>query len=132
LRQQREHQRTLARTLQVRRMVIVRGLVRCPISATELLVRILRIQENDGAICRSRIWRRLRAQCAEAVSIGMVSAFPARTQPRRCCGREAATAILQRLHVAVFLPGMLLHEGDEDADSSMRSADKSAASWAMP
>jgi hypothetical protein len=99
--------------------------------ATELLVRILRDQKIDA---RHMSLEDLEAaappNAAEAVSIVyVVSAFPSEERSR---GDAAAEKLRQRFSnaciVAVFLPGMLLQEGDEDTDSTMRSADKSAGS----
>jgi len=99
--------------------------------ATELLVRILRDQKVDA---RHMSLEDLEAaappNAAEAVSIVyVVSAFPSE---ERSLGDAAAEKLRQRFPnaciVAVFLPGMLLQEGDEDTDATMRSADKSAGS----
>jgi predicted PurR-regulated permease PerM len=99
--------------------------------ATELLVRILRDQKIDA---RHMSLEDLEAaappNAAEAVSIVyVVSAFPSE---ERSHGDAAAEKLRQRFSnacvVAVFLPGMLLQEGDEDLNSTMHSADKSAGS----
>ncbi|HTD73223.1 MAG TPA: AI-2E family transporter [Steroidobacteraceae bacterium] len=99
--------------------------------ATELLVRILRDQKIDA---RHMLLEDLEAamppNAAEAVSIVyVVSAFPSE---ERSLGDAAAEKLRLRFSnaciVAVFLPGMLLQEGEEDAASTMRGADKSAGS----
>jgi predicted PurR-regulated permease PerM len=99
--------------------------------ATELLVRILRDQKVDA---RHMLLEDLEAamppNAAEAVSIVyVVSAFPSE---ERSLGDAAAEKLRLRFStaciVAVFLPGMLLQEGEEDAESTMRGADKSAGS----
>jgi predicted PurR-regulated permease PerM len=99
--------------------------------ATELLVRILRDQKVDA---RHMLLEDLEAaappNAAEAVSIVyVVSAFPSE---ERSLGDAAAEKLRQRFSnaciVAVLLPGMLLQEGEEDADSTIRGADKSAGS----
>jgi predicted PurR-regulated permease PerM len=99
--------------------------------ATELLVRILRDQKMDA---RHMLLEDLEAaappNAAEAVSIVyVVSAFPSE---ERSLGDAAAEKLRLRFSnaciVAVFLPGMLLQEGEEDTDSTLHSADKSAGS----
>jgi hypothetical protein len=59
----------------------------------------------------------------------VVSAFPSE---ERSLGDAAAEKLRLRFSnaciVAVFLPGMLLQEGEEDTDSTLQSADKSAGS----
>jgi predicted PurR-regulated permease PerM len=99
--------------------------------AAELLVRILRDQKIDA---RHMSLEDLSAapppNAAEAVSmVYVVSAFPSEER-----SRGDATAEKMRLRfpksciVAVFLPGLLLQEGEESAVISMRGADKSAGS----
>jgi predicted PurR-regulated permease PerM len=99
--------------------------------ATELLVRILRDQKIDA---RHMSLEDLNAapppNAAEAVSIVyVVSAFPSEERSR---GDAAAGNLRERFSnaciVAVYLPGMLLQSDGEDADTSMRGADKSAGS----
>jgi predicted PurR-regulated permease PerM len=99
--------------------------------ATELLVRILRDQKIDA---RHMSLEDLTAapppNAAEAVSIVyVVSAFPSEERSR---GDAAAEKLRERFSnaciVAVFLPGMLLQPDEEDSDTTMRGADKSAGS----
>jgi predicted PurR-regulated permease PerM len=99
--------------------------------ATELLVRILRDQKIDA---RHMSLEDLNAaappNAAEAVSIVyVVSAFPSE---ERSGGDAAAGKLRERFSnaciVAVYLPGMLLQPDEEDSDTTMRGADKSAGS----
>ena len=99
--------------------------------ATELLVRILRDQKVDARhMSLEDLAAAAPPNAAEAVSIVyVVSAFPSE---ERSLGDAAAEKLRQRFSnaciVAVFLPGMLLQEGDAETDATMRSADKSAGS----